>query len=460
MSYDQGIYKNAGNSTPVAHKDSKKDNDIPRVRWTFVLSWTLAQLGLWAAVMTPASVGLALRIADIDPINKDSHYALVSGVGALFAVVSNYAFGYLSDRTTSRFGMRRPYMLAGAIGTMVGSALMGMGQTIPVVFAGWIVVQICANAALTTFLSVLTDRIPPQQRGITSGFAGMCRTSGIILGTLTIKLLPNSPVQIFLIPAGVFLFFAVIFIFTFGDKVLSKEEASKVSRISVIEMASIFKVAREKIQYDSSFGWVLLSIFLIQCTISVSQMYLVYFASDYLHILRKDLPSVVFIGAMILNLASCATAPIAGFIADKLGARRKTFCCAPILMAAGIATMISIPSLHGYYIGLFLIAIGFGVFEGLFVAIATTTTRGSTSIGSDLGLINMAMTLPSVALTAASAGLIASGIGMNYVILFGGAGVLSLLSLLFIRKIRSHKVGHPSVQDDASLSFEPKAELK
>lgn len=460
MSYEQGIYKNAGNSAPVGPTGSKKDKDIPRVRWTFVLSWTLAQLGLWAAVMTPASVGLALRIADIDPVNKDSHYALVSGVGALFAVVSNYAFGYLSDRTTSRFGMRRPYMLAGAIGTMVGSALMGMGQTIPVVFAGWIVVQICANAALTTFLSVLTDRIPPEQRGLTSGFAGMCRTSGIILGTLTIKLLPDSPVQIFLIPAGVFLFFAVIFIFTFGDKVLSKEEASKVSKISVLEMASIFRVAREKIQYDSSFGWVLLSIFLIQCTISVSQMYLVYFASDYLHILRKDLPSVVFIGAMILNLASCATAPIAGFIADKLGARRKTFCCAPILMAAGIATMISIPSLHGYYIGLFLIAVGFGVFEGLFVAIATTTTRGSTSIGSDLGLINMAMTLPSVALTAASAGLIASGIGMNYVILFGGAGVLSLLSLLFIRKIRSHKVGHPSEQDDASVSFEPQAELK
>lgn len=460
MSYENSPHQSTGNNVSDSHLANTRDKDIQPVRWTFVLSWTLAQLGLWAAVMTPASVGLALRIADIDPINKDSHYALVSGIGALFAVVSNYAFGYLSDRTTSRFGMRRPYMLGGAIGTLVGSALMGMGQTIPVVFAGWIVVQICANAALTTFLSVLTDRIPPQQRGITSGFAGMCRTSGIILGTLTIKLLPDSPVQIFLIPAGVFLFFAVIFIFTFGDKVLSKEEASKVSKISVIEMASIIRVARDKIRYDSSFGWVLLSIFLIQCTISVSQMYLVYFAQDYVHILRKDLPSVVFIGAMILNLASCATAPVAGYIADKLGARRKTFCCAPILMACGIATMISLPSLHGYYAGLFLIAVGFGVFEGLFVAIATTTTRGSTSIGSDLGIINMAMTLPSVMLTAASAGLIASGIGMNYVILFGGAGLLSLLSLLFIRKIRSHKIGHPSEQAPGATSWQPGTELK
>ncbi|EBP6613622.1 MFS transporter [Salmonella enterica] len=458
MNYETPPQKMHKNSSSVDSYGNASDKNIPPVRWTFVLSWTLAQLGLWAAVMTPASVGLALRIADIDPINKDSHYALVSGVGALFAVISNYAFGYLSDRTTSRFGMRRPYMLFGAIGTLVGSALMGMGQTIPVVFAGWIIVQICANAALTTFLSVLTDRIPPHQRGITSGFAGMCRTSGIILGTLTIKLLPNSPVQIFLIPAGVFLVFAVIFIFCFGDKVLSKEEASKVSKISVMEMASIFRVAREKIQYDSSFGWVLLSIFLIQCTISVSQMYQVYFAQDYLHILREDLPGVVFIGAMILNLSSCATAPVAGFIADKLGARRKTFSCAPILMACGIAIMISIPNLTGYYAGLFLIAVGFGVFEGLFVAIATTTTRGSTSIGSDLGLINMAMTLPSVALTSASAGLLASGIGMNYIILFGGAGALSLLSLLFIRKIRSHKVANPS--EIITATMPPEASVK
>lgn len=457
MSYEESPQKITGNNVSGSNHTNSIDKDIPPVRWTFVLSWTLAQLGLWAAVMTPASVGLALRIADIDPINKDSHYALVSGVGALFAVVSNYAFGYLSDRTTSRFGMRRPYMLGGAIGTLVGSALMGMGQTIPMVFAGWIIVQICANAALTTFLSVLTDRIPAHQRGITSGFAGMCRTSGIILGTLTIKLLPDSPVQIFLIPAAVFLFFALIFIFTFGDKVLSKAEASKVS---IAEMASIISFAREKIRYDSSFGWVLLSIFLIQSTIAVSQMYMVYFAQDYLHVLRKDLPGVVFIGAMILNLASCATAPVAGYIADKLGARRKTFSCAPILMACGIATMILVPNLNGYYIGLFLIAVGFGVFEGLFVAIATTTTRGSTSIGSDLGIINMAMTLPSVMLTTASAGLIASGIGMNYVILFGGAGLLSLLSLLFIRKIRSHKIGHPSEEKSAAMPYQPKAEMK
>src|SRR5207237_148619 len=73
----------------------------------FVGLYVLAIVGLWIALLTPASVTLALRVADLDPAGKASSLALVTGVGAIFAMVSNPVFGRLSDLCTSRWGRRR-----------------------------------------------------------------------------------------------------------------------------------------------------------------------------------------------------------------------------------------------------------------------------------------------------------------------------------------------------------------
>ena len=72
--------------------------------------------------------------------------------------------------------MRRPYMVGGAIGSLAGATLMGTALNIPQLFVGWLVLQFSANAAITTFLAVIADKVPASQRGIASGFSGMCRT--------------------------------------------------------------------------------------------------------------------------------------------------------------------------------------------------------------------------------------------------------------------------------------------
>ena len=67
------------------------------VRWPFIACYAFALLGAWMAIMTPATVTLALRVAQIDPLGKERNYSLVAGVGALFALCANPLFGALSD---------------------------------------------------------------------------------------------------------------------------------------------------------------------------------------------------------------------------------------------------------------------------------------------------------------------------------------------------------------------------
>ena len=91
-----------------------------RVGWPFIAIYGLAYTGLWMALLPPILVGLAMRVRVIAPAHATGSLSLVVGVGALIALFGNPFFGRLSDRTTSRFGMRRPWLVVGALGERRG----------------------------------------------------------------------------------------------------------------------------------------------------------------------------------------------------------------------------------------------------------------------------------------------------------------------------------------------------
>ncbi|MER6988575.1 MFS transporter [Saccharopolyspora hirsuta] len=96
--------------------------DVPRsAPRGFVLRLGLANLGLYSALLTPVVVTMALRVAEVAPQHKESTLGLVLGVGAVLAMIANPLFGRLSDRTRSRFGRRRPWL----VGTAAVAALLG-----------------------------------------------------------------------------------------------------------------------------------------------------------------------------------------------------------------------------------------------------------------------------------------------------------------------------------------------
>ena len=87
---------------------------VRRVGWGFVTLYALAYLGTTLVLIAPLLVTLALKVNSLVGIEQaPSSLALVTGVGALLAMVGNPFFGKLSDRTTSSLGMRRPWMVIG-----------------------------------------------------------------------------------------------------------------------------------------------------------------------------------------------------------------------------------------------------------------------------------------------------------------------------------------------------------
>lgn len=131
------------------------------------------------AITTPVVVSLASRVNEIDPANKEANLSWILGVGAIVAMLANPIVGQLSDRTTSLFGMRKPWMLAGT--------------------------------------PVMPDQVPEEQRGVVSGAVGVCLQVGIVCGVYLAQAV-GSNFQMFMAPGAIFLVLLLVFFVSFEDR--------------------------------------------------------------------------------------------------------------------------------------------------------------------------------------------------------------------------------------------------
>ena len=120
-----------------------------RVGRGFISRYVLAFMSTNLVFLAPLLVTLPLKVNALVGIEKaPDSLALVAGVGALVAMFGNPFFGRMSDRTTSRLGMRRPWMVTGLVGGCLGVLLVAVAPNIPVVLIGWCVAQLFFNALL------------------------------------------------------------------------------------------------------------------------------------------------------------------------------------------------------------------------------------------------------------------------------------------------------------------------
>ncbi len=402
------------------------------VGWPFITCYAFALLGAWMAIMTPATVTLALRVAQIDPLRKEYNYSLIAGVGALFALCANPLFGALSDRTTSRFGMRRPWILLGASGGCIGAAMIAFATGVGMIVAGWAVMQTFCNASLAALLVVISDRVPLSQRGMVSGVAGTAPTAGILAGSYLAAVLPgHNPVLLFLVPALAGLLSAVVFSGLFADRVLRKATISQKLWLGVPTLGFGTPKGRR-------FLLCLLALLLASSCIAVFQTYVVFFLTDYVGIAADDTTRMAFYVLAASNLAAAIVSPFAGTLSDRLKSRNTVFASGVVAMAVGLGVMLVGRTITGICVGSTILGIGYGIFSGLYTALVLDVVPSKASAARDLGLGNIALTLPYFMIPAAAPLLLDLGRGKNYTALFLAGIGLTLLAIPMMNKVTSH----------------------
>ncbi len=391
-----------------------------RVGWRFIVLYALAFMSTSLVLISPLLVTLALKVNSlVGPDEAPKALSLVTGVGALVALLGNPFIGRLSDRTTSRLGRRRPWMVVGLVGGSLGVFVVAMAPSVSFVLLGWCIAQLLFNGLLAVMVAVLPDQVPVEQRGTVSGFLGVCLPVASVSGTFLVQLFTGNDLAMFLAPCALGGIFILLFAMTLDDRQLRRADRPP---WSVREVLGAFVIDFRRIP---DFGWAFASRFLFVTAYAFLITYQAFYLLDSVGSTESEVPRQIFLGTLVQSGVLIMASVACGRLSDRTG-RRKAFVLGASAVYGLALFVIAIASdFNGFLVGMAIAGLGFGGYVAVDLALVVDVLPDDENAARDLGVFNYAGALPFSVAPALAPVILAAGAG-SYGVLYAVAGVCAL----------------------------------
>jgi len=166
---------------------------VKRLSWIDHIGINLFWLGL--NIRNNALTGIFipyLVVAYARPEMKNTALGVMRTAGLVIAMLAQPAMGLLSDRSTSRFGRRRPFIFIGVLLDLVFLAFVALAWDYWSLLAAVLLVQFSSNISHGALQGLIPDLVPENQRGIASGVKAILELLPLILLAFTIARLVGA----------------------------------------------------------------------------------------------------------------------------------------------------------------------------------------------------------------------------------------------------------------------------
>ena len=421
---------------------------------------------------------------------KNTYYGGLRTAGLIVAILVQPLAGLLSDRSTLRWGRRRPFILLGTILDLVFLTLVALSGNYWMLFIAVLFLQFSSNIAHGALQGLIPDLVPQEQRGRASGVKAVMELLPVVLlpllgigvlvdqGRIWAALLvvmiallvamlltmtvheeplrerPEMPIRprvarivlltlIFVVATSVFGgLVGFVGALLMGREVL---QLMAVGLAGLLAMAGAIIVgvwlsARvgigEEMERHSSFVWWVVNRLLFFAAVSSIQGFAQYFLQDVLEVPNPAQATTVLIA--VLGVFTVIAALGGGFLADRFG-RRRLLMLSGVVAGAGTFLLVFSVNLFMVYLSGFFIGVAAGVFVTTNWALGTDLVPPEEA-GRYLGISNLA---------GAGAGVVGAGIGgpladffnmsspgLGYLVVFAIYGVCFLLSSVTLLKVQ------------------------
>ena len=482
-----------------------------KFNWTHYITFNIYFLGLSTIAQTLSPLVFPLLVQQfVGEEAKGSFFGSLRLWSLMVALLAQSFWGILSDRTTLRWGRRRPYILGGTLVNLffigaIGVATGMSGTTgFTFLFVIALLMQISSNAAQAAQQALIPDLVPEEKRGRFSAFKtlfevplplilvsftiGRVIGSGNLVGGILIAVailvvtmilamfvreepLTQTPppldwkpfVRLGLMTALFTLIILGLGEFTkfFGTILASINDLATLmilfGGVGVLAMAiaiglGVYASVRislgDAAKANPSFTWwVVNRLAFLVGAVNIST-FIVFFLQGRLGYVREQAAGpaanlLLVVGIMILIFAL-----ISGWLSDRIG-HKRTVALAGVFFAIGVAIAIAVPDLIAINIGGLFIGVATGMFYTANWALGTKLVP-SDQAARYLGISNLA---------GAGAGAVGAYIGgpiadyftvrfpnipgIGYVLLFAIYGIVILLSIAALTRVREPVASQP-----------------
>jgi MFS family permease len=380
---------------------------------------------------------------------KNTYLGGMTFAGLILAMAVQPLAGALSDGTRSRWGRRRPWILAGTLLSLVFLGGMALAGDFLALLAAYLLLQLASNGAHGPAQGLIPDLVPEEQRGLASGVKNLFDMLGMVVASLVAGQLmgEGSPALAFVAIGAVLAGSALVTLLTTSEarSPLPPREGmgegepppnppparERAERLRLRDLLSV------DFRRYPDYTWLIVSRFLILLGIYAVQGFAQYYIRDVLRVPNPPEVTGNLLAAIGLPLTLLVFP--AGLLSDRFGRRRLNL-VAGALIVPGIFLLVfarAVPAVLAFGA---VIGMGTGIFLSANWALATDLIPQEEA-GKYLGFTNLATAGAGAA--ARLAGPLIDGFNalrpgayLGYPALFLLASASALLGTLLVLRIR------------------------
>ena len=421
------------------------------IRWYDYITFNVYFLGLTTLSQTMGLITPLLVQQFVGETQKASYYGTFRLFTLMVALLAQALMGMFSDRSTSRWGRRRPYILIGTIVTAVLTILIGFTAGMQgmlgfwVLFAIGLVQPVFSNMGQAAEQAIIPDLVPDEKRGRFSGvkafleipvplilvaftvgklvsqghmWAGLLVAIGVLtIAMLLTMLIPEKPLQdkpapvewgpILRLVAMTGLFTLIILGMGQAVKFVGSNLMQGVSSPTILFtvmgllglLGMLIAVALgvwlsvrisigEKARENPSFTWWVINRLAFLVGVVNLSTFAVYFLQARLGYVKEAAAAPASKLILFVGIFILISTLLASWLTDWFGVKRMV-AMAGLVAVVGTVIALSIPSLPVIYVGGCIIGIGAGLFYSANWALGTLLVPKEEA-GRYLGISNLA----------------------------------------------------------------------
>jgi MFS family permease len=438
---------------------------MKRLRWLDFLTINLFWLGMNFRNTAVGAYFMPYLVDIYAPADwRNTALSMMRTAGLIIAMLVQPAAGLISDRSTSRYGRRRPFILIGTLLDLVFLAAIGLSWNYWSLLVAVLLIQFSSNISHGPLQGLIPDLVPEEQRGRASAVKAIFEllpialvgfiiapiiasghlnwtyvlTGAVLLFTCLLTMLlvkeqplkekPNLPfwppmVRVLgmlagigigalagLIGAALLGGIAGLVTWPFAGKdtaltvavMLGGAIAMVLAVVVGVWSGSLITIGKQARSHSSFVWWIINRLFFLAAITSL-QGFVMYFLMYAFNISRDEATDLSGKLLLIVGVCTLFSALFSGWLSDRFGHKRLVG-LSGVVAALGCALLLGtiwVPNLSLIYVAGFILGISSGLFMTTNWAMGTSLVPPAEA-GRYLGISNLA---------GAGAGMIGAGIG-------------------------------------------------
>lgn len=407
-----------------------RDEEQPKMPFGVASAMFLAPLCWYGPIGSTRSVLIPELFSQLDSAHKVWAVGILATVASITGAVANLLFGAFSDVTRTKFGKRKPYIIAGTIAVALALVAIANITSITAIIFVWIIAAAAENAIAAAIYPQISDRVAPRWRGTVSTFYGVGFTiaqQGFAL--LAAQFLGNVKVGIYVM-AAMTVVLAIIHI------ALIKEGSNLDEPRVKIDKESLKKYFFFPTHDARDFYLALAGKFFMVVGSTIITTFQLFIFTDYIGQTTSAAAKSISIFSLIMLVIGVFFALVGGPIADKAKRVKLPVVVATFALGFGALFPLFVEKPWAMFVYAVIAAFGNGLYNSVDGALNMDVLPSSDTAGKDLGLINLANTLGQMLGALVASAVVAS---FGYKSIFIVAVIMEIIGGIAIAAIKRVK---------------------